>query len=214
MNHKIMCFDTETTGLPVFDRKSDHPSQPHLVEYTAMLVDGETRQELAFEAMLIQPQGWRITQEMTDIHGISDEEARKRGVPERIAVQTHIAMLKKADLVIGYNVAFDLRIMRIAMLRCGVSRETLDQIAASTKRHCVMQQATPACRIPPTDKMMAAGFKKWKSPNLTEATKAIFGEDLEGAHDSRIDTLATLRLYWHLSRDLLSDRDYRHPQSA
>lgn len=203
MNHTIMCFDTETTGLPIFDRKSDHPSQPHLVEYTAMLVDGATHQELAFEAMLIRPEGWRISQEMTDIHGISHLEAINRGVPERIAVQTHIAMLKKADLVIGYNVPFDLRLMRIAMLRCGISRETLDEIAAGTKRTCVMQMATPACRIPPTSKMMAAGFKKWKSPNLTEATKIIFGEDLEGAHDSRIDTLATLRLYWELSRDLL-----------
>lgn len=199
---KIMCLDTETNGLPRFDRRSDHPAQPHLVEYTAMLIDHDTQQELEFESTLIRPEGWRITEELTDIHGISHDEAMARGIPERIAVQMHLAMLKKADLLIGYNVRFDKRILRIAMLRCGITREICDEVCVTTPEHDVMRSATPVCKMPPTDKMMAAGFKTFKNPTLTEATKIIFNEDLEGAHDSRIDVLATIRLYRHLSRDL------------
>ena len=46
MNTAIF-FDTETTGLPLFKEHSEHPSQPHIVQLAACLVDLDTRKTIA-----------------------------------------------------------------------------------------------------------------------------------------------------------------------
>lgn len=40
-------YDTETTGLPL----SEHPDQPHIVQLAAILVDLDTRREIASMAV-------------------------------------------------------------------------------------------------------------------------------------------------------------------
>lgn len=199
MKLKIMVFDVETNGLPLWQEPSVHPGQPHIVEYSAMLADAETHQELGFDYLMIRPEGWTIPPELTKIHGISEERALAEGVPERLAVNAYMAMVQKADRICAFGIDFDTRIMRIAMLRCGMTKEHVNELTASKTRVCLMRQATPLCKLPPTEKMMAAGRKKWKTPTLTEAVKELLGEDLEGAHDSRVDVLATMRVFWHLN---------------
>ena len=38
-------YDTETTGLPLYDQPSDDPRQPHIVQVGAILVDLDTRKK-------------------------------------------------------------------------------------------------------------------------------------------------------------------------
>ena len=40
-------YDTETTGLPLYDQPSDDPRQPHIVQLGAILVDLDARKEIA-----------------------------------------------------------------------------------------------------------------------------------------------------------------------
>jgi DNA polymerase-3 subunit epsilon len=195
---KVMIFDTETTGLPAWTQPSDHPSQPHLVQYTAVLFSDRSRMELAYDTMMIRPEGWTIPEEAIAKHHITTEQALEEGVPLREAVHAYRTMRAQADMISGFNVEFDLRIMRIAMLRCGFTKEECEE--RTLRKHDIMRQVTPMCRIPPTDKMMAAGRKTWKSPTLAEALKIMMNETLDDAHDSRADVVATMRLYLHVNQ--------------
>jgi DNA polymerase-3 subunit epsilon len=64
--------------------------------------------------------------------------------------------------------------------------------------HDVMKMATPICKMPPTEKMMARGRKDFKSPRLEEAYRIMFGERMDGAHDAMSDVKATARLFFHI----------------
>ena len=196
---KIMFYDTETTGLPIWKEPSEHPNQPHLCQFTAVLIDDETMEELDHVDILIKPDGWTIPDEVIAIHGITTERALDVGVPEARASDEFLRLTKAADTVCAYGIPFDMRIMRIAMLRAGISKDACDLFGATLKTHCVMKQATPFAKVPPSDKMMATGRKTFKTPSLTEGVKALLGEDLEGAHDANVDVAATMRLYFHMN---------------
>ena len=56
----ILVFDTETTGLPDFKKRSSDPSQPHLVQLALVQynADGE---ETEHHSVIIKPDGWQIS---------------------------------------------------------------------------------------------------------------------------------------------------------
>lgn len=208
----ILAIDVETQGLPLFQRQSDHPDQPHLVQFAAAVVDPETRASVSAWNMIIKPDGWLIPPEATAIHGISTDQAANEGVKESIAVRTYIDAWQRCDTILGYSTGFDRRIMRIAMLRDGMTRA---QIEAIEKKQAidVMALCTPLCKLPPSAAMMATGRKTFKTPTLAQATLMLLGERLAGAHHAEIDLEATLRLYWMI-QDLKKDNlAYERPTS-
>jgi DNA polymerase-3 subunit epsilon len=192
----FLIFDTETTGLPDWRAPSDSDHQPHLVQLAMVLLDAEFR-ERASVSLIVKPEGWKIPDEVAKIHGITTDIAERFGVPEKSAAKLYASMLYTTGAMgVGHNVKFDLRIMRIALLRAGYTKEQLDGREVQT--FCTMTTSTPIVNLPPTDKMKAAGFNKPKTPNLGECIKHFFGEDLEGAHDAMVDVRACLRLFRHL----------------
>lgn len=197
---KIMLYDTETTGLPAWHSPSDHPDQPHLVQFSAVVFDGSPDREIAYVDLLIRPDGWIISDEVAELHGITHARAATDGQPENLAVAEYLRLTRMADVVCAFGISFDERMMRIAMLRSGMTKAACDALAATLKTHCVMKQATPLCKLPPSDKMMATGRKTFKTPNLTEAVRALLGEEIEGAHDARVDLYYTGRLYFHMNK--------------
>jgi DNA polymerase III subunit epsilon len=197
---KMMIFDTETTGIPLWHEPSDDPRQPYLVQYTAVLFDEATGDEQSFVSKIVRPDGWSIAPELTALHGISNAQALDEGEPLRVVVSDWLTMTAQADVVAAFGIGFDMRIMRIAMLRAGLSKEACNHHTDTIRTHDVQRHVTALCRVPPTDKMMAAGRKTWKTPTLTEAVKALLGEDLEDAHDSRADVLATKRIHMAVTR--------------
>ena len=192
----ILAFDTETTGLPDFKQPSDAPHQPHLVQLAMVLLDDDLT-ERASACLVVRPDGWTIPDDIAKIHGITTEIASAIGVPEKVATDLYVEMQYGTNvLALAHNVSFDLRIMRIAMLRHHYSKEW--QEARPLKSYCTMTVATPIVNIPPTEKMVRAGFNKPKAPRLTECMKHFFNEDFTGAHDAMNDVRATLRLYKYL----------------
>ena len=196
---RALVFDTETTGLPLWKEPSEHPGQPHLVQYTGVVVDTDTAEESDYVDTLVRPDGWIIPDEVSAIHGITTERALAEGVPEADVVRGWHDLLPTVDLVVGFNVDFDLRLMRIGLVRYGWTKEQCDEIAKAIRKHDVMRQVTPIAKLPPTNRMMAAGMRQFKQPTLKEAMLAVFGETMEDAHDARGDVLATLRLFMHLN---------------
>lgn len=192
----ILAFDTETTGLPDWRAPSDAPHQPHLVQLAMILLDDDLK-ERANVLLVIRPDGWTIPDDIVKIHGITTEMARAVGVPEKVATTLYMSLLYGTGAqALAHNVDFDLRIMRIAMLRAGREKAWLDERTPAS--FCTMKAASPLLNLPPTDKMTAAGFTKPKPPKLAECIEFFFAEKLEGAHDALVDVRACVRVYHHL----------------
>lgn len=167
------------------------------MQLAAILLD-DALVERASISLIIRPEGWKSGPEALAAHGITTEMAMDLGVPERQATRLFASMLYDTGAqALGHNVDFDLRIMRIAMLRAGWTKEQLD--ARKVDSICTMKAATPIVNIPPTPKMVAAGFNKPKNASLSECIKHFFDETLEGAHDALVDVRACLRVYRHLN---------------
>ena len=61
---------------------------------------------------------------------------------------------------------------------------------------CTCNSTKGILKLPPTPKMVAAGIKAYKSPNLAEAYKHFTGEELVGAHRALADAEACARVYF------------------
>jgi DNA polymerase-3 subunit epsilon len=192
----IFAFDTETTGLPLFNERSHDPRQPHVVQIALLLFD-DAGTEVEHDCLIVKPDGWVIPEDMTAIHGISHERAMDEGVPEGYAVDHFLCWQARGATRVAHNESFDRRIMRIAMTRAGIERGVIEATEARTV-FCTCSEAKPIVNLPPTEKMVAKGMNGPKPPSLIECMKYFFGEELPGAHDALIDARACARIYFHL----------------
>jgi DNA polymerase III subunit epsilon len=185
----ILFFDTETTGLPV--RGGDLDQQPHLVQLAAVLMDDQGRERCSLST-LIKPEGWTIPAEAAAIHGITTEDAERFGVPLKAALSVFFGWSQAAAHRVAHNAAFDVGVMMNAAMRTwGKQPEKLPAF-------CTMRAATPIVNLPPTGRMLAAGFNRPKAPKLEECIRHFFGEALEGAHDALVDVRACARVFFKL----------------
>ena len=185
-------YDTETTGLPLFNQPSEHPDQPHICQLAAVMMDLDTNRVLQTLDVIIKPDGWIITEEVTAIHGVSQEMAMDIGVSESVATLMLLEMIGDR-LRVAHNEQFDARILRIAVKRF-LDDEKADQWKAGISE-CTAILTTPICKLPPTPKMVAVGMNKNKTPNLTEAYTHFFGQGFSGAHSAITDALACRDVY-------------------
>lgn len=194
----ILVYDTETTGLPLWNDPSEDPRQPRIVELAASLVDTKTRQTVESFDCLVRPDGWEIPAEASAIHGITTERALADGVPEQSMLDTFLAMWRRSDSRVGHNESFDARMFRIAIKRAWAP-EIAEPIAEQFKlaqTYCTMRKSTPILRLP--------GPRGLKWPKLTEAYAHFFGRELVGAHSARGDVDATIQVYFALQGDKVS----------
>ena len=187
-----MYFDTETSGLPDWKAPADDPSQPFLVEFAAVLEDDAGKECGTFHALVQPPSGFAIPEEASKIHGITTDMAQRFGVPASMVTGFFMTMVPRVDELIAHNIKFDLRIMKIALLRDGVSREVAEQILKQIghKTRCTVLMSTIMVDLPPTPKMIAAGFNRAKAPTLIEAYQHFFGKEFDGAHGALADVRA------------------------
>jgi len=187
MNQEIF-IDFETNGLPEFKRPSDDPAQPHIVQMAIIVADSTTREIKQSVDVIIKPDNWEITQELTDIHGISHEYAMDVGVPEEMAIDLLIALVHTCNKHIAYNTTFDRRIARIALKR--YKDEETVQGFYNHPYECAM--------------IASRKHLGGKNPKLVDAYKSICGKDLIGAHTAMADTLACMEIYFAL-QDINAD---------
>lgn len=195
---KALFFDSETQGLPLFKEPSEDPRQPHIVQLAACLVDLDTRKTIASMDVIVRPKGWTIPDDVAKIHGITTEHASDVGIPESIALAMFME-LYSGRLRIAHNESFDSRILRIALLRHGHSALAADTWKAAPAE-CTQQLSTPILKLPPTEKMLAAGRTHFKSANLSEAYKHFTGKDLIGAHSAMADVQACMAVYFAIKQ--------------
>lgn len=186
-------LDTETTGLPNAKLYAKDPNQARVVQLAMKLVNDEQR-ILAQFCTLIKPSGWlEIHPKAQETHGISREDCELYGVSAHSAFRLYQSWASMADMIVCHNAPFDKKMM-------GIEADALGADMPSIEWHCTMKDATPLCKIPPTQAMRAAGFGPYKNANLGEAMQIICGKELEGAHDAMCDVNGCLDLFFAIKQ--------------
>lgn len=196
----LLVHDVETSGLPLFTEPSDHPRQPFLVQMGLLVLDDDMREVGSLSLLAQPPHGRAIEPEAQAAHGVDTETARRFGLPAHVLVEVYCSLRAEAKMLIGHNISFDQRIMRIEMMRLGRVREQVEAIEGASPTFCTMRTATPLCKMEPTGRMKAAGRAgQFKSPKLEEAVRILLGREMEGAHDALADCRAAADLYRFLN---------------
>lgn len=183
----VLVFDTETTGLPLWKDPSDHPDQPYVVDIAADLWTGG---EVVASLDAIINNGIVIPDDMAAIHGITTEIAAADGIAPDQAINAFLDLVRRADLIVGHNISFDVRMMRIMVAK--VHGEKWDNPLPT---FCTMRKSTPVCRLIGPK---ARHPEDWKWPTLSEAVRHFFDEDHGEAHRARPDCTAAGRVYFAL----------------
>lgn len=129
----ILVVDTETTGLP---RRGAFPESIHLWPRLVSVAWQSPTKANSGSQLLVQPNGYKIPKPATDVHGISTEEAQKRGVPIQEALCKLVCRVKQAAFVACYNVEFDRGVLLSEAIRYG-DAQIVDALKEA-KWFCVM----------------------------------------------------------------------------
>jgi DNA polymerase III subunit epsilon len=186
-------YDTETTGLPLFNEPSEDPRQPHIVQLGAALVNLDTFDQVASLDLIVRPDGWTVPDDVAAIHGITTEHAMDVGVSAEMVIHMLMELWGCADVRIGHNEGFDARMVRIALMRHASTADADAWKAGAAE--CTQGLSTPILKLPPTAKMVAAKRNHHKSANLGEAYQFFTGKPLEGAHRAMVDVQACIEVY-------------------
>lgn len=189
----LLPFDAETTGLIEYKKPSGSDFQPHIVQLAAALIDEDTRELQQSMNVIVKPDGWGISQEVIDIHGITYEQAMDVGIPEKMALEMFLELWAKCRQRIAFNTTYDNRIIRIAIKRY-LDEQTADRFhegSHGTEWYCTMIHAR---------KVMGG-----KQPKLEEACK-YFDIELQNAHQAWADMQACMDVYWGI-------QDHNNPKT-
>lgn len=203
----ILIFDTETNGLPMKPEKgklpppSDHPDQPHLTELALGLYEPDGTEVGIWSRLVQLPPGVTIPPDIEAKTGITVERTIAEGVPLIEAVNKFIQAIEgRCTIVVAHNPFFDVKIMRIAMLRAGKDREFCDRLKNLKPTFDTCRAATKIVNLPPSPAMIARKMFYPKAPKLEECHQHFFGTPMEGAHQAERDVRFTAWLYFELQR--------------
>ena len=183
-----LVFDTETNGLPKAwgNPMTDVDNWPRVVQLAWALFHNDGTLANA-SVIIIQPNGWDIPEQASNVHGITTERAMAEGIPLHQALAAFLAVYERATVLVAHNIAFDYPVLGAEMLRTGI------RASRKVDRHvCTMKATTNFCSIPQAN---GRGFK-W--PKLIELHEKLFGVGFDGAHDAMVDVEACGRCYFEL----------------
>jgi len=189
---QFLIVDVETNGLP--KKRKAHYSEveiwPRIVQMSWGIYD-ITGKELKFEDHIINPEGqFIISKDTSDIHGITQEIAKEKGVPLKRVLKifrkdiTHNDNLKA---LICHNTKFDINVIKSEYARINRKLKTNDKEII-----CTMMATINTCKIK---------FKSregYKFPRLAELYKMLFNCEMEKAHDSKYDVINLAKCFFHL----------------
>ena len=185
----FLIFDTETTGLPKKWKAplNDFENWPRLVQLAWQCHDLEGNFLFAKNHVII-PEDYTIPKEAEDVHGISTDIAKEKGIELKEALSDFVEDVKNAKLIIGHNIEFDINIVGSELLRCG-----MEEIMTAAPHFCTKIQSTNFCSIRNKSGSL-------KAPTLTELHLTLFRSPFPEAHNAAADVEATTRCFLELIR--------------
>lgn len=180
-------IDTESTGLTrlSFANKFNYKQWPRMVQIAWALVDDGAIVER--QSFIIQPNDYTIPAAATQIHGIRQEDAIKKGVPIESAMDRLQHAFAKCHCVIAHNINFDVGIIESEALRKDL------RIKIPTKRVCTVHLGRQYLQ-------RNKGIKRGGYPKLSQLYESLLGFTYSGQHDAANDVIACFHVYKKLSR--------------
>lgn len=111
---------------------ADAPGQPRLAELGLIFVNHAHEIE-AKHSFLIKPEGWEMHPEAEAKTGLTTEFLKANGTPIAEALTIYRAGIAARRVVVGFNVMFDLKMMRAELRRAGFEDNYLQ-----TRNLCLM----------------------------------------------------------------------------
>jgi DNA polymerase III epsilon subunit-like protein len=204
MEKTYLVFDTETTGLPQFERhRRGFPPPSAFARYDCsrvvsiawMLVRATDHVVVWEDKGLVRPEGFDIPAQATAIHGITTARALAEGEPFDDIMRRFSTCL--SGEVVGHNVDFDVHVLGAELARRGAKWAECLARLLKAKRTCTMAMAKNVLDL-------AA------NPKLGVLHRLLFDEPPAGPlHDAQVDTLACFRCLVQMLS--LSDPSVREP---
>jgi len=175
---KLVCFDTETTGLDV---QKDHIIQLSLVKFDTGTWCAEDQRD-----WYILPEGeFSIPAEAEAVHHISKPFLESNGVPLKSVYGELLAFTEGCDMLSYNGNGFDAPILHYNLKRAGLRFRFEDRTWYDA---LLLERLHTAGQVDP-----ATGEKV--ANNLTAAYTRYYGHAFEGAHNSLDDVLATIEVF-------------------
>ena len=210
---KIITFDTETTGLPkikMITEKTLH-LWPHIVQFSYVIYNNETNTVLKMVDHIVKvPDSVVITEENSNIHGITDSMSKTSGVDIKDVLTEFMEDYNNADIIVAHNMEFDFNIIKVELMRqiyddkqTTLQKEQVTQklntLKTSKKLCCTMQESVELCNI----KALTRDGKEYvKFPSLSELHKHLFNVVPKKLHNSLNDVLICLRCFYKMHFDV------------
>ena len=184
----LLFFDTETTGVPK-DYKA--PSSainnwPRLVQLSWIKTDNNGT-VLSQGDYIIKPDGFVIPESAAAVHNITTAIALEKGQPLTEVLEKFKSEIASADLIIGHNISFDMKVVGAELIRTG-GKDILEK----KKYFCTMKSTINFCAI--------RGPYGYKYPKLEELYTKLFRHKFDDAHNSNADVMATKECYFELKK--------------
>jgi DNA polymerase III epsilon subunit-like protein len=187
-------FDTETTGLPKNYKApiTDIDNWPRLVQIGYIVydvLDGGECQEYISREFIVKPEGFTIPEEVSKIHGVTQEMAMNVGIPVNVVLPTFLGWLSLCDEVVGHNLSYGMHVIGAECVRMQMADPFMEKSLYDT-----MLKGTNFCKLPGR----RPGEYKW--PKLTELHLALFHEQLPQTHTALDDIRQTSKCYFEMRR--------------
>ena len=194
--HRILFFDTETSGFIKKALSADHPEQAWTVQIGALLTDLDGN-EIDRLNIIIKANNREINYHAEKIHGISIEQTEEEGIDEKDAAEQFGLLLRQANLVVGHNFDFDWKYTQHLLERNmnTLSDEARSAFYLNLPNQCTMKDKAVVKFCGLKNKL---GKAKW--PKLIELYKILFNKKFNNAHDAFADIVATKECYFELTR--------------
>ena len=181
----ILFFDVETTGKANLRVPVSAPYHPRVVSFAVMMTTDEG-DELEWASEILKCDEFDIPEGASNIHGITDAIAAKKGVSRKGAFGVLADMAKEAELAVAHNIQFDSFMVLVEADRLQI-RDPLKSLPT----YCTMLNSIDLCKI---HSHYHDGNYTW--PKLEEAYQTLCGKKLVGAHDALNDVRACKEVYF------------------
>lgn len=201
--NRVIVFDVETSGLLP---KEPLRQFPHILQLSYIVYDMVTRTiEKKYNAYIKVAHDVVITDEITQLTGITRKQCDEDGIPILEALYAMYLDYTACDCVIAHNLKFDSIMIGIELERHDAPTELRNlmyqEYETKTKkiRYCTMMHSVNLCAIA-VNAMTKKGepYTYYKWPKLSELHLHLFGYVPEGLHDSLVDVEVCLKCYLKL----------------
>ena len=214
---RLLCFDTETTGLPSSRSASIYDSNewPYIIQLSFILVDVDFDSsavvviKTVFNEIITIPDDCDLTPKSVEMHGITREMSKTKGVSIIVALYAFKKALMECDVAVGHNVAFDKKMLFVEAIR-NKGFDPTDSAYVQLKfksEFCTMEHGVNKCKI---EKISNNGTKYFKYPTLTELYMNLFNVSPKHTHNSMVDVILCLRCYCTMVYNIDLERTCRH----